>query len=431
MQPVLCTLLLGVYLAHASIIEFVRSAGGAAHPSLIAPRALNSLSSSDAIPSGSELLKIPSTLAFTSRGVPQGQLRQAVLTYSKAAQLEPRLALVLTFIEAIKGSSKNNFATWFDLLPRSLDVPLMYTEDELAYLDRTDGAARVRSHVQSVTQLYDEVIKAGGDKFGVTKPDFLFAFALVSGWRTIVETAKSKMETPDPSQGILDFALLPGMTSAGHCNTPNAALAANPNGDPGTFFDTNGGDFVMVATADIPPNTPICIDYGFSTQYEGFTSQGVVQQIDELDSITLVVEDPGQAVTDALAKLSITKLEFVLTPTSMPLKLLNFLRIKHGANVENPEAVALLQKGSALTLENDRAALGELNGALRQIASGWGTTLDEDYQKLSAAGLTARQRRALEFRIREKRVVMGALSITKDLWSLWILPEPKTTNPKQ
>jgi len=306
---------------------------------------------------------------------------------------------------------------WIGAIPSAFDSAILFSDAEISLFAGHDVHGRLTQVRKLLSSSWSEYIQAIVDP-SISFDRFVAAYAFVSGFRTLLQFSKE-----DASSTTI--SLLPIINSARHSNVPNTAVENRMLQDVPVdrVFDVGVAEFVLVAKTKIPKNSEITIHYGFADNYESLLAQGVVQDFEELDSLTFIVaqsSDPD--VTSGLQRLGIDRLEFRVTPISVPIALFQYLRITNGVNVDDTQAFELLQRGSSVSVDNDLKAFSELMLVTRRLQAQWSSTVEDDLKLLRSGSLTSRQHIAIHYRVREKLVVVGVERIVKEMWSLWILP---------
>eukprot|EP00301_Raphidiophrys_heterophryoidea_P024132 c7735_g1_i1.p1 GENE.c7735_g1_i1~~c7735_g1_i1.p1 ORF type:complete len:441 (+),score=100.37 c7735_g1_i1:69-1325(+) len=359
---------------------------------------------------GDVLAIVPLNLAFRNTLALDDPALEHLRKQSNAEKIDEKISLTLSLLRA-SSSQTSLWKPWISSLPSTLNSPVFYSEEDLKPLEKHDAYARFTQFRSALESAWSDLIRPVVNA-ATKQQHFNFAYSYVFGRRTIIQLTT---ETNQP-------VLLPIVNSARHSNTPNAVLRSQllKDSEVAQIFEPGTAEVVLLATSSIPAGDQVTINFGFTSNFEGFLAQGVVQDIESLDSLTLVVEKPNESLTTALEQVGVTRLVFEITPTSVPITLMQYLRVKSGANVDDAQVKEAISKGQSISMNNDRLALQLLLVTLKSIATQWPGTLEEDRALLTGTELSERGRVAVHLRIRERLVLQGVERLAKELWATWL-----------
>ncbi|GLI66288.1 hypothetical protein VaNZ11_010049 [Volvox africanus] len=357
---------------------------------------------------GDLLLSVPDSVWLSVEAVK----KTTVGKLAAAEGLEPWVQIALQLLADRFGnsSSKSELSAYAASIPENLDIPLLWSDDELRVLQGTQVLQTLGGYLTffqaTFQQLQSSLFAANPAAFPpstFTLPNFLWAVAAV----------RSRSHAPLDGAKI---ALAPLTELVSHRRSANSKLAVRPTGLFG-----RGQVLVLEATRPIRKGEPLSMDYG-PGKLDGpvLLDYGVVDATSPKPgySLTLTMPSSDRFIDDKLDILESNGLRqsmtYNLTPDEQPTtEMLAFLRLMQLKGMDAFLLESIFRNDvwgfmqEPISEANEEALCTTLLEGARAVLTGYTTSIDEDLAALRGGSYPKGSRReaALLVRLGEKEAL--------------------------
>eukprot|EP00742_Colponemidia_sp_Colp-10_P004263 GILJ01004548.1.p1 GENE.GILJ01004548.1~~GILJ01004548.1.p1 ORF type:complete len:447 (-),score=75.82 GILJ01004548.1:54-1394(-) len=299
---------------------------------------------------------------------------------------------------------KSFWKPYLDLLPRRVEVPLYFSEDELQLLKGSTLLKEIQQEGAQLDKKFEFLQKRIFEKYPrvflkdiYTKENYVWATAIlnsrsiwINGRRHLIPLLDmiNCMEGPDPTR--VHFTR--------RNDTANTA-------DTKASWRFQAGEQVFE-------------NYGQSNrnyfQYHGFVLSPNSHDCVDVPFTFLKDDDPHYSIKNTLLRqIGINALSkgFCLNGRNIPSDLIGAMRIVHS---KGPELSGNLDVPNTASAKKDIAVYKHIKTVCRERLNGYPTTAQEDEDLLASDSLSARQRSAILFRLSEKRLLQRTMQLCQD-----------------
>ncbi|GMI98154.1 SAFEGUARD1 [Hibiscus trionum] len=379
------------------------------------------VAASEDLQAGDVAFSVPNSLAVTLERVLGNETVAELLTTNKLSELAC-LALYLMYEK--KQGKKSFWYTYIRELDRqrgrgqlAVESPLLWSEDELAYLTGSPTKAEVLERAEGIKREYNELdtvwFMAGSlfQQYPYDIPTEAFTFEIFKQAFVAVQSCVVHLQKVPLARR---FALVPlGPPLLAYRSNCKAMLSA-VGGAVELVVDRpyKAGDPIVVWCGP-QPNSKLLINYGFVDDDNSYDRLVVEAALDTEDpqyqDKRLVVQRNGKLSVQVFHVYAGKEKEAVSD-------MLPYLRLGYVSDPSEMQSV-LSSQGPVCPVSPcmERAVLDQLADYFRRRLAGYLTTLNEDESLLSDPNLNPRRRVATQLVRSEKKILHACLQATTEL----------------
>lgn len=366
---------------------------------------------------GDEILNVPESVWINLAAVQNSSLGKA------CEGLKPWVAVALFLIhESSNPSSK--WRPYLDSLPKSLDSPLFWSDEELAELVGTQLLGSVTGYLEFLENEYnnlvEEVLEPNNKIFNpavYTFDGFKWAFGILRSRTFSPLTGEDIALVPiadlvNHGKGLGDGS--PSWVRKGTSQFWNIGKGSSDLLTVRASANFSAGEQVLMQYGATKSNADLALDYGFVERDRGSQfSPGI-----ERDSLALSLEiSPDDRFVDDKADiLEINgfqcSMQFDLSRGQGPSdEMITFLRLSALSGPDSFLLEALFRNEAwghvslPVSRDNEEALCTSMLEGLKAALDGYSTTVEQDMEILARGDLSTRMEIAVVVRLGEKRVM--------------------------
>ena len=307
---------------------------------------------------------------------------------------------------------------YFDILPRDYsNHPLMW-DTTLLDLSRGTGVdVLMLEKRESLAALHKHFLATLVQHFPGHFPSFTFEDFC---WVHLILQTRCWLLQVD---GEWDLVLVPFVDMLNH----------QPGGSPGYLNEAS--DFVIRASEESLPGEQVYYSYGAKSNLELLTVYGFVieDNPDDYHEISVSLNQASGAYVSSSASFKLADNlsrgplsgKFKILPNALPDAFLKTLRRAYLSleELEDPDSIAQLERGHAISFQNERMAVHTALMILSQAYEEIGSTLAFDLMKLRDKTLSENERNIYLLRKSQKSILRNARRTIRQSWEQQLLAE--------
>ena len=369
------------------------------------------LKAEEAVVANETLMEVPASALLSLKTASEGKLKGVVEELLRSnCSANSVLALHLLHERSLGESSA--FHPYIESLPRTFDLPLAWSAEELEELNGTQLLPRVLQQKQAIRAEYEQVVlpvvTAPGQADLAAELDldlkgFLWASCCVLSRAFVMQT----------EEGGKIPLLIPGVDLFN-------------SGQPGARLDIDGARGVVrvVSDQEHAEGQQVYLDLGSEANFGYMLTQGFALVNNPQDFVELHVsadlEDPFADAKDKILRyLGVPRREtFVLRRQGkIPQDLFTTLRV-HLMKPSEFDNFAALEGGKPLSLQSELRVFREVLLTCQKSLQAFATSVKEDDELLmKPGGLERRAAYAILYRRGEKLVYIEAMHAISEMWN--------------
>lgn len=368
----------------------------------------HSMRTTSDLPAGQVTMTIPFDLCLSRvSATSTPELSQILIDHADVLTDQDEILALHLMVEKFKGPA-SRWAPYLETLPATVDLPMLWSEHELAELQGTNVYLLTKMMQKQVLHDFESIhlpllrVLFTPDRACPELCDYQWALSMI--WSRAFGVTR-------PESGEYLHVLCPVMDMLNH----DVSIEHHVTIDDYIRYDGDRDVLTHCVPTSIPRDSPVHIKYGTYSNSKLLYSYGFISCPNTTKCVdfwlTVPSQDPFASYKQELVQEYDCQPQFDFTGSifgyGIVAKLLTSLRIF----VANGEELALVQEGKVvpteqITTRNERAAFSTLLKSLQLKIKSYATSVEQDLALLENKDeLSCRQRMAIQVRIEEKEVV--------------------------
>eukprot|EP00735_Rhodelphis_limneticus_P005273 TRINITY_DN17046_c0_g1::TRINITY_DN17046_c0_g1_i1::g.20973::m.20973 TRINITY_DN17046_c0_g1::TRINITY_DN17046_c0_g1_i1::g.20973 ORF type:complete len:434 (+),score=148.97,sp/B0VX69/SETD3_CALJA/30.05/4e-46,Rubis-subs-bind/PF09273.6/2.9e-19 TRINITY_DN17046_c0_g1_i1:29-1303(+) len=351
------------------------------------------------------VLKVPTELLITLKSAVEGKCKPL---FENVESLHPTYALALHIL-ASDLDANSPLKSWLGAIPRELDTPLFWSQEELDELKGTSALTLATMRRNVIDEDYQKVIvpMLKNDSSNVFPADWVTLDRF--RWAVSITIARSVTFA-------LDGALLPLVPTV-------ADFFAHANVQSSFTLDGEPARLRVMVNATYHVGDEVFVSFGNLSNTEILLNTGKFVDANPHDEVRLAMsvreDDPFFAAktavldTHGLGKHHL----FRLAPSGLPLDLLQAVRVQLMKASEMDRFDHVFTGKGYISLDNELAAYRQILSAADTLIAAYPTSLKDDVEMLQKqTDMAYRKKLAVYLRATEKAILRRTMETVALLW---------------